>query len=374
MAKSEVAILDFGSQKITILVGSKDVNNTINVRCSYQENYEGFMDGEFIEPKGLERAVLSCLTGVQKICDKPITSLTVGVPTEFCFCTCKNVTKTFAKQKKITQKDVEELYKMVDIKLKTHTIINKDSIYYVLGENNKVKDPIGQIDSKITACLSFVFAENSFLSLVSKILLRVGVENFNFVASAYAQSLYLFDDEERDKYILMVDCGYITTTVALFRGRGILNLTSFSIGGGHIAGDLSSCLKIPFASAESLLKKVVLCIEPDENDTYDIMIDNNVLPISMRVANAIVESRIEVIAQGISKCFASWQYSFPDFIPIKLTGGGVSFIKGGKDVLAKALGKNVEIINLPYAYIGKTNYSSCMAVLNYALNRLDYKK
>ncbi len=368
MANQDTAILDFGSQKITVLIGSRDVNNTINIRCLYEENYEGFMDGEFITPDNLEQEILASIKGAEKICGRQIKNLTVGVPTEFCFCMCKSVTKTFQKQKRITKRDIDELFDSVDIDLKTHTVINRDSVYYVLGESNKVKDPIGQIENKITACLSFILADNSFLNFVSKILVRIGLDEFNFVSSAYAQSLYLFDEEERDKYVLMVDCGYITTTVMLARGNGILNLTSFSLGGGHIAADLSKCLKIPFNASEQLLRKIVLCIEPDENDTYDIMVDRNVIPVSMRVANAIVESRIEVIVQVLQKCFSSWQYNFPDFIPIKLTGGGLSFIKGGKDVLSKLLGKNVEVISLPYNITMKTNYSSCMAVLNFAIN------
>ncbi len=368
MTKNEVAILDIGSQKLTILVGSRDVNNSINIRCTYQENYEGFLDGEFIEPKNLEKAVSSCILGATKILGKEITNLYVGVPTEFTFCTCANVTKTFPKQHKFTKKDIDSLYELANVKIKTHTVINHGSIYFVLGENNKVSNPIGQVDSKITAYLSFVLAENNFLSLLSKVLLRCGIENFTFISSAFAQALYLFDEDERERYALMVDCGYITTTVALIRGNGLLNLTSFSMGGGHITGDLCTCLKIPFDSAENLLKKVVLSIEPDENDTYDILVNNNLLPISMRVANAIVESRIEVIAKAIKQCFSSWQFNFPGFIPIHLTGGGISFIKGGKDVLSNCLNRNIETLSLPNCPTLKTNFSSSMAVLNYALN------
>jgi hypothetical protein len=87
----------------------------------------------------------------------------------------------------------------------------------------------------------------------------------------------------------------------------------------------------------------------------------------MKVANAIVESRLEVIARGVQKCFASWQYDFPDFIPVNLTGGGIALIKGGKDYLAKILGKNVEVAKMPFSQYSKVNNSSCMAVLNYAI-------
>ena len=371
MAKKNIAVLDFGSEKITVLVGSRDVNKSINIKGIGQENYEGFADGEFIEPKNLERAVGEAIKKAEKNSNTQINELYVGVPTEFCFCLCKNVSQNYPKPKKITQRDIDNIYDSFNEfrDIKTHQVINKDYVYFVLGENNKVSNPIGQVDSKITACLSYVLVENSFLNLVNKALMRNNISKVRYVSSTYAQSLYLFDEEQRDRYALLVDCGYITTSVSLIRGRGLLNLSSFSLGGGHISADLSKCLKIPFSCAENLNKKIVLCVEPTDNDVYDLYVDGSVMPISMKIANAIVESRIEVIAQGIQKCFNVWQYNFPDFIPIYLTGGGLSFMKGAKDLLAKLLSKNVEIVSMPYSRLNKTNYSSSMAVLNYALEQ-----
>jgi len=367
MAEKDVAILDFGSQSLKLLIGRGDVNNAINVKGFFEEKYEGFMDGEFLDEKNLDKVVASVISKAEKACDYKITTLTIGVPTEFCFSSCKNVSQTYIKPKKITQKDVDALYDKVTFNTKTHMVINRDAIYFVLGENNRVSSPIGKVDSKITACFSFILADNKFIDKVIKSLIKCKVENFSFVSSAYAQGLYLFDSDTRDRYALLVDCGYITTTVALYRGRGILNLSSFSLGSGHICADLSSLLKIPFESSESLFKKVVLCISPEESDTYDIMLQGRSVPVSMKVANAIVESRIEVIARGVQKCFSLWQYDFPDFIPVNLTGGGISLIKGGKDYLAKILGKNVEVAKMPFSQYSKVNNSSCMAVLNYAI-------
>lgn len=376
MANKIKAVLDFGSEKLTVLLGSRDVNNAINVVSSNQEYYEGFAEGEFLQPDLLANSIENVLKKTERNCNIKIKELVVGVPTEFCYSLCKNFNQNFPKPKKITTKDIERLTKDVaDFEnLKTHQVINKDYVYFVLGENNKVNNPVGQIETKLTACVSFLFAEKKFLDTVNKALQKCGITSVSYVCSAYAQSLYLFDDEQRDRYALLVDCGYITTSVSLARGRGILNLSSFSLGGGHISADLSNCLKIPYSSAETLNKKIVLCIEPTNNDMYDLFVEGEVIPISMKVANAIVESRIEVIAKGIQKCFNAWQYNFPDFIPIYLTGGGLSFMKGAKDLLAKILGKNVEVVSLPYSQLNKTNYSSSMAVLNYALEQIDIYK
>lgn len=368
MAKSDVAILDFGSQKLTILIGQRDVNNTLNVRAKFCSNYEGFMDGEFIEPKNLERAISACVQGVQRVCDVKITSLTVGVPTEFCFSKCFTNTQTFLKPKSITKRDIDDLYLEAKVDYPNFSVLNQDSVYFVLGDNVKVANPLNKVDSKISACLSFVYVKTNFVVKISNILNKLGINKVAFVSSIYAQSLYMFEADQRDHYVLLVDCGYITTSVALIRGRGILNLSSFSLGGGFISADLSKCLKISFQSAEELLRKIVLSIEPGEQDAYDIMVDGRVVPISMKVANAIVESRIEMIAQGITRCFNLWQYNFPDFIPLNLTGGGLSLIKGAKNILSKFVNKNIEITNINNMQYNTPNFSSAISVLNYAVN------
>ena len=101
MASKDVAILDFGSQKITVVVGCRDVNNTINVKAFYEEAYEGFMDGEFIEPSNLDTSIARAIAGAERICNCKLTDITIGVPTEFCFAMCKNVSQSFLKPKKI---------------------------------------------------------------------------------------------------------------------------------------------------------------------------------------------------------------------------------------------------------------------------------
>ncbi len=375
MSQKNLTVLDFGSEKLTVLTGFLDVNNFISVTGNVSEYYEGFADGEFLEPKNLEKAITSVIKKAEQNCLIKIKKLTIGVPTEFCFAMCKNITQNFPKPKEIGEGDIKNLFKQANDfdKIKTHVLTNQDYVYFILGESNKVNNPVNMVESKITACLSYILVEKTFITTVSTILKKIGIKDFNFVCSAYAQSLYLFDDEQRDKYALVVDCGYITTSVWLSRGRGILNLSSFSLGGGHISADLSSCLKIPFASAKTLNKKIVLSVSPTDRDMYDLLIEGEVVPISMKVANAIVESRIEVIAQGIGKCFNLWNFNFPDFIPIYLTGGGLSFIRGAKNLLGKILGKNVEDAKMPYSQLNKSDYSSSMAVLNYALSNKKYE-
>lgn len=376
MAKKDVAILDFGSEKISVIIGSEDVNNTFAIKGVGESEYAGFMNGNFIEPDNLKLAMGLAINNAEINSKTEIKELYIGVPTEFSFCVCNTSSLTFPRIKMVTQDDINELFAMGNDfgKYKTHTVINQSAIYYILDDNGKVTNPLGLATNKITACMSYILAENSFISLIEKFLVDLSITRATYVSSALAEAKYLFDEETRDRYALLVDCGYITTTVALIRGDGILSLSSFSMGGGHITADLMQCLKITFPEAESLKRKIVLSIKPESSDTYDVTTAEGVIPISAKTAGEIVECRIEEIAKNILKCLNVCKFEYPHYIPISLTGGGLCYLKGAKDLLAKYLGMNVEIVVPPTPQLNKPHNSSSIGLLDIALKQEKLRK
>ncbi len=375
MAKKDVAILDFGSEKISVIIGCSDVNNTFAIKGVGESEYAGFMNGDFLEPETLKLAMGLAINNAEQNSKTSIKELYIGVPTEFSMCVCGSASQTFSKVKTVTQTDINDLFvRANNFNSKTHTVINQSAIYYVLDDNGKVTNPLGLVTNKITACLSYILAENSFIRLIDSFLVDLEITSATYISSALAEAKYLFDEETRDRYALLVDCGYITTTVALIRGDGILALNSFSMGGGHITADLMECLKISFPQAESLKRKIVLSIDPEKDDAYQVTTDEGVMPISASLAGEIVECRIEEIAKNILKCLNACEYEYPHYIPVSLTGGGLCYLKGAKDLLAKYIGKNVEIVVPPIPQLNKPHNSSSVSLLDIALKQEKLKK
>ena len=164
-----------------------------------------------------------------------------------------------------------------------------------------------------------------------------------------------------------MDVGYLTTSVAIVKGDGLLSLRSFSQGGGHITGDLATVLQIPFSDAELLKRKVILSIEPSEEDIYEINGKNGIKTFSAQLVNEIVSYRISVIARTISKCLSTCEYEYPSYIPYSLTGGGIAFMRGAKDAIANTVGREVEVVVPPYPQINKPNLSSAWGLLDMAI-------
>lgn len=377
MAKNYACVLDFGSSKITAMIGEKGVNNTFNIRGTGEVEYSGFYDGEFVEPEGLYSAIEGAIYKAQTNSGVEIKNLYVGVPAEFSYNVSKKATVSFNKRIKI---GVEEIYAFFDLAaqgldVKNNVIINRSPIYFMLDDNRKCMEPKGQVSSKLSGEVSFVFAENNFIQIIDKILKNLNIENITYVSNALAEAIYLLDPEVRDTGAILIDCGYITTSIAFVKGDGLLGLNAFSLGGGHITADINQVLNISYKDAEVLKRKVVLSLDATDDDFYEITSDTGIVsPVSAKLTNEIVASRLEMIANLISRSLANLKGDYTGYLPIYLTGGGICYLKGGKDYLSKAIGSNIEIIYPQVPQLNRPHFSSVLGLLDLALSQVVTKK
>lgn len=364
-----VAVLDFGSSKISLIVGSKSVNDNFNIVAKSETAYDGFIDGEFLEPNKLKGAISEVLNLAQLSFDRKIKKLFIGVPSEFCYIAIKELVTSFKKTTKIKQEHIDDLFeKSNSFNLSdTHSKINHSSIFYVLDNEQKVINPINCVTKYFSVLASFVFVENSFTSLLNNTLQELKINNFEYLASCLTESVYLLSSEEREKGAILVDCGYITTSIMFVLGEGLLDLKSFSMGGGHITADLNELINIPFGVAEKLKQKLILSLKPTGLDYYEINIESKITKVSAKIANDIALARIDKILEIIKNCIDEKPKEIQNLNKIYLTGGGISFLKGIKNYISQVLDLNVEILSpKPLAY-GKPTLSSIISLLDTAI-------
>lgn len=377
MAKDYACVLDFGSSKITAMIGERGINNTFNIHGTSETEYAGFYEGEFLEPEKLKDLISSTLTNVQANSGLEISKLFVGVPAEFSYAITKSAGISFNKRTKIGQDEIYSFLDMAsqDIKSDDSTVINRSAIYFVLDDNHKCMNPKGQVSTKLGGEISFILADNSFIELISNILSEENIENVEFISSTLAQSIYLLDPEIRDTGALLIDCGYITTSVSLIKGDGLVGLINFSVGGGHITADLSQVLQISYKDAEALKRKVVLSLDASDEDFYELPSkEGNVRPVSAKLTNEIVTARIEAIAGLISRAITTLKGNTSSYLPVYLTGGGLSYLKGGKDFLSKMIGANIEVLSPQVPQLNRPHYSSVLGLMDLALDKVQTQK
>ena len=182
-----------------------------------------------------------------------------------------------------------------------------------------------------------------------------------FICAFLAECGVLFDDKQK-KYLL-ADIGYITTGVGLYQGDGLLFLNSFSAGGAHIAADLMECLHISFDLAQKLKEQIKLNLEVEEDDKYKIEINDESCEVPMKLSHEIVSARIEQMGTLINGLIKESGTDIPSYIPLFLSGGGISYMRGAAAELSKVLDRNVEVAAPFLPKLNKPHMSSSVGVL-----------
>ena len=369
MANQNVAVLDFGSSKLTVLVGSKGVARSATVKAKGVSDYAGFMDGEFLDVARLTDSIKGAILEAESMGHVRIKQLYVGVPAEFSYNICKPLDLFFNKSTKIRPVHLKRLFQSQNglAKPDTHTIINQTPIYFKLDSGEKVTHPEGYRTMSLHALASFVYVDNYFIETVMESVSSLGIKHVKFISNALSESLYLISPTERAKGSILIDCGYITTSIAHVMGEGVLDLKSFSLGGGHVSRDLGELLDIPFEVAEDLKRKLVISLDAKPQDYYETVVEGESSKFSAKMVNNIALARIDMIGQAIEKCFAEFSFAPENDEVVYVTGGGLAYIKGMKDYLSKLLKKNVVLINPAPLQFDKPDLSSELALLEIAV-------
>jgi cell division protein FtsA len=362
-----VSVLDFGSSKISVMIAESGINNTFNIRGTGEVEYAGFYNGSFVEPEKLYEAIANCILKAETNSGLKIEKLHIGVPADFTFVECKNSSVAFNKKVKVGDEEIADLFSLAsrEVRHEGATIISRSPIYFVLDDSRKVIDPKGEVSTRLSGMVSFVLADNTFIETVDNIIKNMGLKEVEYVSSSLAESIYLLDPQVRDSGAILIDVGYLTSFVTYVKGDGIIAQSQFSVGGGHISADLCQVLQISFKEAENLKRKVVLSLAATDSDFYEVNVNGDITPVSAKLTNEIVSSRLDMIVELINKCLIKMKGN--NYLPIFVTGGGVCLLKGGKDYISKGIGENVEVLSSKVPQLSKPTYSSVLGLLDLAL-------
>ena len=370
MSKNKVTVVDIGSRSISVLIGSKGLNDAFVIHGYGEQDYAGYYEGEFLEEDKLLEVISKAINEAQSSANEIVDKLYVGVPANFSFCKTKTLTQTFGQKIRLTEQDIFEMFKKaseVDNQ-EDYVLLSCSPTLYILDDGRKTCKPIGQKTSKITAELSLVYAEKDFIIKINNLLKNIGITTVEYLSSTLCSGLYLLSDERREENAVLIDCGYIETSVSMIKGQGLVSLKSFAVGSGHISADLSQCLQLTFDEAEQLRKQLILTVIPSENDNYEILRNGNPISLKMKDANQITIDRIEMIGALIKKCLTKDNQELPA-VPFYLTGGGISYTKGAKEILSNYLGVNVNLLYPRDVHLAKPHYSTVLGLLDKAIKQ-----
>jgi len=340
-------ILDIGSSSLRLLaVGSFAGKPRILTEESVL--YDGYLDGEFLTVDELDETLAQLVDKMVAKMRKPISSIVVGVPSDFCICVCKRISRKFTGVHKITSSEILELYESNATfgDSEEYQVINFSAMQFVLDDGLTTISTVGKKSSSLIMDASYILAKQSFLTLMQEKLLQIGIKNVDFISTALGQAMTCEREKDDNKPIAIIDVGHISTSVCVYKGEGLALLSSFSIGGGHVSSDIMQVLGLSFKDAELIKRKVILTIQPKANECYEVCSKGSLIKAPINITNQVVKSRIEMMAKIIDEIL-SLDEIYND-IDIYLTGDGIANFKGVKNIIKDATNKNVYDFKIPF--------------------------
>ena len=364
MAGKSITVLDIRSSEVAVFVGERGVNHTFVFKASKTESYGGYQDGEFYDVSDLSQAVLRALDAVQQVCGEKIRSLYVGVPGEFTKVEPREQDLGFPKKLKIGAKEIDQLYSMGRKNLDGWRFIRVTSMVYVTADNRRVADPVGLYSTGFSGVLSYFYCSDYFASTIEHIFSRLHTE-LHFLPTQFAMAAYLIPPETRDEYALFLDIGYLSSSLLVLLGNGVLAQRTFWAGEGQIAVRLMKRFSLPYEVATALLNRANLYLKREAKNR-EITYGGRSYEIPTKEFIEEVKAGLDELCELVSRFLEECSGKELDSKPIYVSGEGFCGIRGALEHMSKRLSCVCEQVAPDLPYYNKPSMSSRIALIDMA--------
>ena len=362
----DIAVLDVNSRLVSAIVGSKRAQSVFGIKSVVEKQHQGYENGEWFDKSETVQIAKEVLLEAMKNADSRTKRLFIGVPAEFVTVVTKEVSVRLDRQRRVIDDDISYLLKKGDdFDQSKYLTINTSAIYFALDDKDKIYSDVRDMEAtSVEACVSYMLCEKSFVEMFDAVASELGFTDVRYVATCWAECMALLEKEQRDNVYMLIDIGYLSSSVCIAKGDGILDMKSFSMGGAHICADIFEALDVPFEMAEEAKRLVDLNLNfsDGENAVY------------AQDACEIAKNRLDVFADILGDILKDIEEDAPSYMSVYLTGEGVASMRGAKKYLSEQLGKNIEIITPKLPGFVKPQDSSKASLLVMAdnLSRFDF--
>lgn len=376
----DVAVLDFGSGKLSFVVGVRSVDNSFIVKNYASIEYSGYYDGEWVSEETLSDDIAEVIT--QSGYNFRQRTLFVAVPSEFTQIKISGIVSDLGKKRTVSQSILSQIHNKAEgIAPTGYTALCSSALDYALDGNLSTINPIGKTAQKIYANMSYVFGKDEFIKTVYSIVTNIGFKEVKFVDGVWAEGGQLIDESARVKGAVLIDVGYASTTFALIKGDGIKYKKDKSFGSGFLIDGLASAMGVEYETAQSLFSQITLNIESDDKSVYRYQIGSRRYECKAKDVNAFLHNRILTLVDFVNGCLAqikeqdeasstvdtaSQVGSINLMTEFYLTGGGLSCIRGASQFFARALGREISLLTGNTAGWDKPYQTSAFATMEVA--------
>jgi cell division ATPase FtsA len=287
----------------------------------------------------------------------------------------KGHTISFPKKRKISRQDVDALFDSgLNELLSKNQCIRHSAMYYALGVNRKYFDEeelYGVPSTILKGALCYYFVAEKFSAIAGAVLKDLGFAPPKYLPSTLAQAQYLLSAKRREGYAFLLDVGFLTSSVSVIYGNGIVRERTFDCGLGTVIVALMQAFEVDYSVAEEILESVNVSGGVVSRDIVWTS-QSGEFTIPVHNINEVVKYALDVLCENVERFFGEYYREKNTMAiavnPISITGEGIGSVSGLAEHIAKRLNRLTETVYPDLPYYDKPTFSSRMAVLNMALS------
>ncbi len=197
--------------------------------------------------------------------------------------------------------------------------------YYIVDDQDGVKDPIGMSGVRLEAKVHVVTGAVTSIQNIIKSVNRVGLDVNEMILGPLASCETILSQDEKDLGVALIDIGGGTTDIAVFAEGSIKHTAVLPLGGNYVTSDISVGLRTPVLEAEKIKIRYGCAYTPlipqNENIEVPSVGGRNPRNISRQVLGEIIEPRMEEILSLAQREIVKSGYDDLLAAGVVLTGG-----------------------------------------------------
>jgi len=374
--KTVVAAIDFGTSKIVTLVAENSGAQRCDIVGAGIASYNGFLDAGWNDPGEIDEKIRASVEDAERQCHRKIREINVGVPGAFTNVYATEVrVQLSGPDPRVTATDVRHVFEEAEKNLGTLAgiKIHASPAWFMVDGGKKTLEPVGMKGRELTAMVSVVVANKYFVDDVNARLNNLGYVAGGFYSTPAGEAMLYLPEEDRDHMAVLIDVGYLNTEVMAVEGDALIFHKCIDIGGGNISADLSMELDIPLRAAEEKIKHNYIYNFGSPDDTYDIPATDGepARSFTREQVSAIINRRVDELAEEIKKAIDESGLKMGSWSHYYLTGGGLSFNRGGKEYLGSKLQATVRETPKRTVKMNSHAYSSTMGLMDLIIDTME---
>ncbi|MBR3696785.1 MAG: cell division protein FtsA [Clostridia bacterium] len=311
MAIGDIIVgIDIGTSKVSTVVGEVNNFNQIEIICSTYAKCSAIKKGKIVNEDDLSTAISKTIKEAEDISNLKINSAYTTIPGSYVTIVQNSIVKE-AKDKfaGITVKDVASaIIQVRDIEVpEDKVLVDIVPDKFILEDGKAIEDPVGKMCGSFTLTAQIILAEKDYIKQLTSIFRKSGIEIDGIVPISLAERNLVFDTNELDDNVMLLDIGAGNTDIGVFNGNSFIYTNTINLGGDNITSDIAYVLNISMEEADKLKRQYGLAlksfIDNDNNINLNTCKDHGKYNTTIKSSDLIeiIEARIEELFSLINK-------------------------------------------------------------------------